>query len=425
MSSRTEHPAESGNTGTTDEVGNLSQPRTLRRGVPDELDPDAFPALRVALLHVTFGPYHVARAQALQKVDDLDVTFIELARSLRTHPWRNERDIPLVRLSDGEFYQHNALTLSRRARAALEDLDPDAVVSCGYGFGVMRAAARWARSKDRASILLHETGRGDRPRHWWKELVKRRVVTSLYDAVLCGGERHRDYIHDLGIPSEMIWTPYDVVDNDYYFAGASAVRTSPASWRNRLSLPDRPYFLYVGRFAPEKNLTRLLDAFARYARESDSPWPLVLVGDGPGRRNLMKRIDQLQVGGLVTVRPFAQPDQLVGYYGLAGCFILSSVSEPWGLVVNEAAAAGLPLLVSRHCGCSPELVKDGDNGFLMDPADEGQMAAALGRMAVSTAQDRAQMADRSQTLVSRLSLDAYSENLSNCIRKTVAKGSLP
>ena len=334
--------------------------------MPNELDPGAFPALRVALLHVTFGPYHVARARALLEVDDLDVTFIELARSLGTHPWRNERDIPLVRLSDGDFHQYNPI-LSRRTRAALDDLDPDAVVSCGYGFGVMRAAARWARRKDRASILLHESGQGDRPRHWWKELAKRRHVTSLYDAALCGGEKHKTYIQDLGIPYEMIWTPYDVVDNDYYFAGAAAVRASPDSWRHRLKLPVGPYFLYVGRFAREKNLTGLLDAFAKYANETASPWPLVLVGDGPQRRSLINHVKQLEAPHLIGVHPFAQAQQLIGYYGLAGCFVLPSVSEPWGLVVNEAAALGYRFLSRISVGVRRNLYARVIMGIVIPP----------------------------------------------------------
>ena len=376
-------------------------------------------AVRVVLVHVTFGPYHVARARALLGVEDLDVTFIEVAQSLGTHPWRNERGVPLLRLAEGEFQDYSTLTLSRLMRRALDRLAPDVVVSCGYGLGVMRAAATWARRKARASVLLHETTYGDRPRHWWKERLKRRLVRHLYDAALCGGDRHRSYINELGIPLERIWTPYDVVDNEYYRTGAEYIRTQSDTWRSYLRLPATPYFLYVGRFAPEKNLMRLLDAFALYSNEVETPWPLILVGDGPCRRSLGRHIEQLRLESLVAIHPFAQSDRLLAYYGLAGCFVLPSVSEPWGLVANEAAASGLPLVVSEKCGCVPELIREGDNGYLIEPTDKDQMAASLTRIAATGAADRGKMANRSQTLVSELSLDAYAENLRACIHTAV------
>jgi glycosyltransferase involved in cell wall biosynthesis len=393
---------------------NSSQPATLG-GSPTRAQPEGRRALHVALMHVLFGPYHVARARALLECDDLDVTFIEVAGSLSTHPWRTDPDIPLVRLADGEFHEYSAATLSRRVRAALDSLDPDAVVSCGYGLGVMRAAARWARRHRRASILLHETTRLDRPRQWWREQLKRQVVTRLYDTALCGGERNKSYLRDLGIPDHLIWVPYDVVDNDYYRAGGKTVKTEPEKWRRRLKLSSQPYFLYVGRFDPEKNLTRLVDAFAQYVKRTEDPWSLVLVGAGEGRRDLLEHIDKLELAHLVTVHPFAQANQLIGYYGLAGCFVLPSCSEPWGLVVNEAAAVGLPLLVSNYCGCVPELLQEGANGYLFDPTDERQIAVGLERMAALPLSIRAEMGERSRAQVDPLSLEAYAGNLRECI----------
>ena len=78
---------------------------------------------------------------------------------------------------------------------------------------------------------------------------------------------------------------------------------------------------------------------------------------------------------------FKQYHDLPAYYGLAGAFVHTSTVEQWGLVVNEAMAAGLPVLVSRNCGCAADLVQDGVNGFAFDPLDGDRMAALLTKVA--------------------------------------------
>jgi glycosyltransferase involved in cell wall biosynthesis len=77
---------------------------------------------------------------------------------------------------------------------------------------------------------------------------------------------------------------------------------------------------------------------------------------------------------------FKQYPELPNYYGLASAFVLPSISETWGLVVNEAMASGLPVLVSDRCGCAPDLVRDGTNGFTFDPYSVEEIASAMLRV---------------------------------------------
>src|SRR5207247_9691952 len=137
------------------------------------------------------------------------------------------------------------------------------------------------------------------------------------------------------------------VDNGYFTGMAAVIRADPKWWRTRLWLPDR-YFLYVGRCSSEKNLIRLLHAYRHYRKQHPEGWQLVLVGDGPQRAELE---DCARASGIRDILwcGFKQIDELPTYYALSGCFILPSTSEPWGLVVNEAMACGLPVLVSSRC----------------------------------------------------------------------------
>ena len=378
--------------------------------------------IKAAVIFTNYGPYHLARAKVLATIPDIEPRFVELARGTGTHPWEVDRQscpVPLCTLSALPYEHSRFWDLSHALQKTLEDMDPDIVISCGYGLSIMRGAARWARSHGKGSILFHETTQSDQPRYWLKEAAKRWIVRRYYDAAFLGGSRHREYLVGLGMPEEWIWEPYDVVDNDYFSAMATAVRANPKQWREQLGLPDR-YFLYVGRCSPEKNLRGLLQAYHRYRMKQPEGWQLVLVGDGPQRAELK---DWARASGIGDVRwcGFQQIDELPTYYALSGCFILPSTSEPWGLVVNEAMACGLPVLVSSRCGCTPELVHKEENGFTFDPYDTMAMAELLEQMAALDEPRRELMGAASQKIVSQYTPQVWAENLAQCIRAVVQR----
>src|ERR1035441_6959071 len=107
------------------------------------------------------------------------------------------------------------------------------------------------------------------------------------------------------------------------------------------------------------------------------PWSLVLLGDGPLRSALNSQLSTLNLHSHVLLPGFKQYPDLPVYYGLASAFIHASTTEQWGLVVNEAMASGLPVLVSNRCGCATDLVQAGVNGFTFDPYNEQEMAALM------------------------------------------------
>jgi glycosyltransferase involved in cell wall biosynthesis len=108
-------------------------------------------------------------------------------------------------------------------------------------------------------------------------------------------------------------------------------------------------------------------------------WDLVVIGDGPERPRIEARREALALQGSVHLAGFQQYPDLPAYYGLASGFILASASDQWGLVVNEAMASGLPVLVSHACGAS-ELVRDGELGFRFDPLSPADMARAMAEL---------------------------------------------
>jgi glycosyltransferase involved in cell wall biosynthesis len=247
---------------------------------------------------------------------------------------------------------------------------------------------------------MSESQEIDRARVWWKELIKRRRIRFFHAAVV-GGPSHREYLVQLGMSPGRITLGYNAVDNAYYAEAARRWRDAPDG---RNGLPERPYFLTVCRFVPEKNLVRLVEAFARYrsTAAAERPWDLVLCGDGPGRDEVDAAVEVSGCAGSIHRPGFLQVDELPRWYAHAGAFVLPSLMEPWGLVANEAAASGRPLLISRRAGCAQTLVPDppGTTGVRFDPLDVDELAETLAWIAASTSEALEAMGRRAAEVVS-------------------------
>jgi glycosyltransferase involved in cell wall biosynthesis len=102
-----------------------------------------------------------------------------------------------------------------------------------------------------------------------------------------------------------------------------------------------------------------------YAQEHPSG-VLRIIGDGPLRKQLSQGVNAIDSGRIVWVGSLSGA-VLANEYLSATALILPSLSEPWGLVVNEALAYGCPVIVSSTCGCVPELVIEGESGYTVDP----------------------------------------------------------
>lgn len=360
--------------------------------------------MKCAIGFTNLGPYHLARLRALASAlggAGGEAIAIETAGGERKYPWsRSEGGEPFRRIT---LFPDRALeSLEGRACrgamvAALERERPDAVAVAGYVRPECLAALAWARRRRKVALLLCESQEIDHPRAWWKEAIKGRRVRRFGGAV-AGGPPHRDYLVKLGMPAGRIALGYDVVDNDAFADRAAEVRRDPDS---RRGLPGRPYFLSVSRFVPEKNLVRLVRAYAAYRAlaAGGEPWELVLVGDGPAAGEVEAAIAAAGVGAWVHRPGFLQEDGVIRWMAHAGALVLPSISEPWGLVGNEGAACGLPLLISRRAGCASTLVREGITGSTFDPFDEGEIADALCRMASQPEPGRAGMGRAASELV--------------------------
>jgi len=366
-----------------------------------------------------FSPYILARINAA--ADRMDVVGIEGSRRSVVYAWE-------PRQGDERFERHtlfvdeavDAMAPKRVAaavHAALDALDPEVVCVTGWSYGEALTMLSWARVRGRPVVVMSESNQHDAVRVGWRELVKRHILRQC-DAALVGGKPQRAYVEALGVRPDRTFIGYDAVDNAYFEAGAAAARADAEAVRAKFGLPER-YFLASCRFIDKKNLSRLLDAFATYrAGAGPDAWSLVLLGDGVLRHGLEARAAALGLGAAVRFMGFKQYDDLPAFYGLAGGFVHISTVEQWGLVVNEAMAAGLPVIVSRTCGCAADLVAHEINGWLVDPLDIADIARRLTGLAAPEA-DRAAMGARGQAIVADYGPDRFGEGLLAAVNAAV------
>ncbi len=228
---------------------------------------------------------------------------------------------------------------------------------------------------------------------------------SAIDVLWVAGERQRQFARQLGFRGDRCWAGYYACDWDkfakVYSHGRAAI--NPGMMQNATlqgtGIHDdvytveehAPFFLYVGRYSEEKGLRDLVNAYIKYRLTVSGPWKLVCAGAGP-LEGLLDGIPGIENRG------FMQPDKIPALMAAARAFVLPSRQEPWGVVVQEAAASGLPLFCSSACGAAIHLLQDRYNGFLFESGDAPYLADCLVQFHEMTPGDRQEMGLRSHQL---------------------------
>ena len=313
----------------------------------------------------------------------MDTVLIEVFKSDDIYKW------DLVPGADGfqrlTLFENSSQTMDKVGRAiqqALDNCRPDAVAIPGWSDAVAVSAIQWCLANRIPAIVMSETTAWDERRSVWKEWIKGRII-KMFAAGLVGGKPHAEYLAKLGMASEQVVSGYDAVDNDYFSQKSKEARLQSSGLRQKFALPEN-YFLASARFVEKKNLFNLIRAYAFYRnlaqkekRRESEIWDLVLLGDGRLKPKLCELIADLGLQKNIVLPGFKQYVELPAFYALAKAFIHPSTIEQWGLVVNEAMASGLPVLVSSRCGCAQDLVQEGVNGFTFSPNDTQQLAQLM------------------------------------------------
>jgi glycosyltransferase involved in cell wall biosynthesis len=368
---------------------------------------------RLVLITEIIAPYRIPVFNALARRDGVDLHVIFLAETDKAvRQWHIYTDdvhfsyevLPSWRWRAGK---HNLL-VNRGLWPALDAAHPQAIVCGGYNYPASWGALWWARRRNVRFLLWTESNQRDqRSGRAAVEWLKRYFVNSC-NAFVVPGKSSFAYLRTFGVSEQVIFTAPNAVDNNFFATQAESAKCYPAAFREKLGLPRR-FILFVGRLIPEKGAFDLLEAYAKLESGLRSEVGLVFAGDGVSREELAQQAKRISPG-TVCFPGFAHREDLAGLYALAETLVLPTHSDTWGLVVNEAMACGLPIIVSSVAGCSADLVEEGWNGYLVPPRDSEKLSVAINSL-VRQPELQRQMSARSLERIRNYSPEACADGL--------------
>jgi len=239
--------------------------------------------------------------------------------------------------------------------------------------------------------------------------ARKRLYAAAFEriaAFLVIGTRNRDYYRSFGVPDEkMFRAPYGV-DNAWFALSEPARTFARARVRDAIGVGAHSVvFASSAKLIERKRPMDLLDAVGR-ARQHGVPAHALFIGDGDLRASLERRAAEQGIRDAVTISGFINQAELPAWYAAADALVLpSDARETWGLVVNEAMAAGLPVVVSDAAGCAPDLVEEGANGWTYACGDVAALVDRLARLAALGSDGRTAFGQRSRAIVARFGID--------------------
>lgn len=337
--------------------------------------------IRVAVLTSTVTPYRTPVFDSLAAKERIELSVAYLAETEPQRDWTTD----LLSLRHGFVILPEMFKLGRRGMWVhfsrgltryLRSFRPHVVIAGAWDQPPMLLAYLLRRFLRFRFIWWVESSLEDvRSRVHLLRWLKGRLISGA-DGLIVPGEAARRYVLDLGAPPDRIVLAPNAVDNDRFQTSVNRPQSRGAR------------FIFVGRFERAKGIDVLLDAW----RGCSGCGTLTLIGEGSLRSHLTRRIEEQGLRG-VTLKGHLDENELARAYSEADVLVLPSLSEPWGLVVNEGMAAGLPVIASTAVGAAPDLVEHGRTGLVVPPGDAEALAEAMRTLAVDPT-ERAVMGSR-------------------------------
>lgn len=342
--------------------------------------------------NIDFYVIHIAKTSGNRKLGGIDY-------SLHEYPYE------VLFNSDIE-----AISFIKRFKYLLKEIrkyNPDVILTSGYNDLALDLIVFLNKIKGKKTIFQTDTTYFDKQRSLLKEFFKRNLL-KIFDYAFCVGTAQINYLKTLNFNIERIFkVSWYAVDSEQILATFSESFAKRINTIEKLNLMNKN-FIYAGRLSAEKNLKTLISVFKEVKNNGGKDWGLIIVGDGADREELEKIVRVQNIPNVFFAGGVFWKD-VPKYYALSDVFILPSLSEPWGLVVNEAMICGLPVIVSKKAG-SAELIKENENGFIFNPNDKSGLISIMLKF-TNNEVDAKKMSESSKNMIKNYSPKKSAEGI--------------
>lgn len=247
----------------------------------------------------------------------------------------------------------------------MKEWNPDAILVYGWSFKSHLKLMRYFKGKipvlfrGDSTLLQAQKGLMEHLRKIFLKWVYNHVDKALYV-----GTNNKAYFKHFGLKdNQLIFAPH-AIDNELFHKKANAAKESANHWRESLGIKEEGIvFLYAGKLDKNKNTELLIKAFMEIEKQDCF---MVVVGNGEMESYLK---EMYQSNSKIHFMDFQNQSKMPAIYSIADVFVLPSLSETWGLAINEAMACGKAILASDGCGAAIDLVKEGQNGYTFRSAN--------------------------------------------------------
>jgi len=356
--------------------------------------------MRVLMIYIEPAPYILDLIRVLREEHPalrLHVLFIEAAA---TQPWG---EMPagegLELLPPGRF------AALKRISSLIRYGEFDWLHLAGWGHPLLAISLLTGSLSGRKISMESDTQLPFEP-GLLKSAIKRLLMPLLFapiDLFFPGGSRQKALLLHYGVPEAKIRVAQMTVDVQRIISLASQIKIERRERiRSEMGVVESAcLFVFVGRLEDHKGIGLLLEAFS----QPDEQAGLLIVGDGACRDLVEHAAAKDTRIHYVGRRDF---EGVVEAFAVADVAVVPSTFEPWGLVVNEAMAAGLPVIASDRVGAVDDLVVGGRNGVLFGSGDAQQLGKKM-RMLANSQQQRDSMGNAAIEMISGWDLSAEAE----------------
>jgi glycosyltransferase involved in cell wall biosynthesis len=343
--------------------------------------------MKILFLYTELAGYFVSCIQELSK----QVEEIHIVR------WPVNKEAPFQFVFPGnvvvyERNHYNPKSLLQLAR----QINPDKIICCGWIDKGYLSICRNFRGRV-PTVMSMDNHWQATPKQQLMRLIAPFTIYRCFSDVWVPGTPQKKYALKLHFREVKIQTGFYSADTDYF-----------SNIFKKISSGKKEYFpkriLYVGRYIESKGIFTLWNAFIKAVELTHSDWELWCLGTG---ELYEQRVEHPRIKHF----GFVQPSEMESYLAQTSVFMLPSSFEPWGVVVHEMAASGMPMICSDKVGAASAFLKPGKNGFIFKAGDEKELQSLLVKVMLMNSDELVEMGEVSHEIGQQITPKIWAEKV--------------